>query len=267
VLSGMLLRKTRFFGRTATALIAFGLIICYLFGIGILTLTVMPFAFQMVDQQLMAIDGALGFNWHDDVTALAAYPAFATGLRWVYQSILPQIAFVIVLLAALKHDNDLHRFLAVGMLSMTVSMVIWWLWPSVGPAAYKMVSEQVQISTSLVADAHYGEKMWRYATQGNPVISRASMAGVVAFPSMHIVMMAMVLLFTRKTWAFGPLLVLNATMPMATILQGGHHAIDLVGGMLVFFACVAVVNMAFPDAPGGLGMLRRGRRCRGLALS
>ena len=243
---GVVIRRTRHLGRTSTGMIAFGLIVCFMASAGILTFTTLPFSNPMVDQYLLLADAAIGFSWVESVNHLADYPAFAGALRYIYFSLFPQIAFVIILLSFLKREVDLHRFLMVGFLSMIVTDCIWYLFPSVGPAAYGMVSEEVQQKVQLVANAEYGEKMWRYATQGNLLITGSKMAGVVAFPSMHIVMTAMVLWFTRRTWMFYPLLVLNFLMPVAAVLQGGHHIMDLFGGFLVFFFSVKLANWLIP---------------------
>ena len=243
---GVVIRRTRHLARTATGMIAFGLIVCFMACGGILTFTILPFSNPMVDQYLLLADAAIGFSWVESVNHLADYPAFAGALRYIYFSLFPQIAFVIILLSFLKREVDLHRFLMVGFLSMIATDCIWYLFPSVGPAAYDMVTQEVQQKVQLVANAEYGEKMWRYATQGNLLITGSKMAAVVAFPSMHIVMTAMVLWFTRRTWMFYPLLVLNFLMPVATVLQGGHHIMDLLGGFLVFFFCVKLANLLIP---------------------
>ena len=239
---GLMIRRTRFFGRTATFMIAFGLYWSFLVAYSILTFTVLPFSNPMIDQQLLAADAAIGFSWVGAVNALADYPTVALVLRFVYLSLIPQLVFVIILLSTLKQQVELHRFLMVGLLSFTATLIIWWLFPSVGPAAYGMVSDEVQQKVHLVANAEYGEKMWRYATEGNQVISGSKMEGVVAFPSMHIVLTGMILWFTRNTYMFIPLLVLNFVMPVATVLQGGHHVMDLLGGVVLLYVCIEVAS-------------------------
>lgn len=226
VLIGILIRRTRHLGRTAMCLIALGLNGGFSACSGIFIFTVLPFSNPMVDQQLMAADAVFGFSWLKSVTYLAQYPIIAFALRFVYLSLIPQLLFVIIFLSFLKCEVALHRLLMVGFLSFTAMVGIWWLFPSVGPAAYGMVSEEVQNKVFLIANAEYGEKMWRYATLGNQVISVSKMAGVVAFPSMHIVLTTMVLWFTRGTYMFIPLLILNLAMPIATVLQGGHHIME-----------------------------------------
>ena len=58
--------------------------------------------------------------------------------------------------------------------------------------------------------------------------------GAIAFPSYHIVMAVMVVWFARGTWLFWPALALNLPMIPATLTHGGHHLIDLPGGVVAF---------------------------------
>ncbi len=249
VFVGAFLRKARDMPRTAMGAIGFGLFMCFSASAGIFTFGVLPFVNPMIDQQLLAADAAMGFSWVNFVTAVADYPTIGIALRYVYLSILPQFAFVIVFLSYLNRETDLHRFLTVGFLGLLTSVCVWWLFPSVGPAAYGMVSPEVQQKILLVANADYGTNMALYSTQGVDIITGSKMTGVVAFPSFHIVMTCMVLWFTRQTWMFIPLLVLNATMPIATVLHGGHHVVDLFGGFCVFVFCLWLGTRFVPEAP------------------
>ena len=235
------------------ATIGFGLFMCFLASAGIFTFGVLPFVNPMIDQQLLAADAALGFSWVKFVTAVADYPVIGIALRYVYLSILPQVAFVIVFLSYLNRETDLHRFLTVGFLGLLTCVCVWWLFPSVGPAAYGMVSEEIQQKIQLVANAEYGANMALYSTQGVDIITGAKMTGVVAFPSFHIVMTCMVLWFTRRTWMFIPLLILNATMPVAAVLQGGHHVVDLIGGFCVFGFCLWLGRKFVPETVASQG--------------
>lgn len=247
ILIGVLFRRSGRLARTALGMIAFGLALCFLICFGILTLTILPFANPMIDQHLHAADAALGFVWVDAVIHLADYSNFSAILRFVYLSMFPQLVFVVVLLAYLKREVDLHRFLLVYFLSMTLASAVWWFFPSIGPAAYGTVSAQVHEKISLVANSDYGEKMWRYATEGAGIVARSKMAGVIAFPSMRIAMSSMVLWFSRRTWAFVPMVALNVLMPVATVLHGGHRVVDLFGGYAVLGLCLWLGIRLFPD--------------------
>ena len=225
----------------------FGVFVCFTGSIAIFIFTLFPLVHPLMDTKLIGLDAALGFSWVGFVDFVATLPVTGTGLRYVYLSILPQVVGVIILLSFLNRPVALYRFLSVGIVCMIVTVSFWWLFPSVGPAASGMVSPAAQDRIGLIANAAYGADMRRFALLGVDVITLGEIAGVIAFPSFHMVMACMVLWFTRKTWAFVPLLAVDITMPVATIVHGGHHLVDLFGGVLVFAVCLWVVIRFLPD--------------------
>lgn len=250
VLIGIFIRKTRHMPRLAMGTIGFGLFMCFSGASSIFIFTLFPLSHPLMDPALLALDAKLGFSWVGAVNFIASYyPAVGIALRYVYLSILPQIGGVIVLLSFLNREVNLHRFLTVGFLGLILTIGCWWTFPSVGPAAYGMVSTLAQESIQLNANASYGAYMRQLATEGLPLIAPERIAGVVAFPSFHIVLTCMVLWFTRSTWAFLPLVILNLAMPVATVVQGGHHLVDLIGGFAMFGLSLWITTRLVPEKP------------------
>ena len=248
VLIGIFVRKSRNRPRLALGTIGFGLFMCFSQCSAIFIYTLFPFANPLMDTALLAIDAKLGFSWVATVDYIASnFPDFGIMLRYVYLSILPQVATTIVLLAFLNREVDLHRFLTVGVLGLTLTIAFWWLLPSVGPAAFGMVSKAAQESIRLNASEAYGAYMRQLATVGLPLIRPEDITGVVAFPSFHMVLTSMVLWFTRRTLIFVPVVILNFTMPLATIVQGGHHLVDVFGGLVMFGVCLWLAKQLVPD--------------------
>jgi hypothetical protein len=246
VLIGALLRRAGRLPRVAMGLIGVGLYVCFSMSSAVFIFTLFPFTNPIIDHSLIAIDAAFGFSWVPFVEYVAGFPQFGLALRHIYGTILLQLAAVIFVLSFLRREVELHRFLTVGFVGMVMTDAIWWLFPSVGPAAYGMVSQAAQDNILLVANAEYGTYMAKLSTEGLALINIDSIAGVVAFPSFHIVLTCLVLWFMRGTWAFYPLLVLNLLMPVATVVHGGHHVVDLFGGLAVFAASLWIGNRLVP---------------------
>ena len=246
-LIGAFLRKTGRFPRLAMGTVGLGLYVCFSSCSAIFIFTLFPFVNPMIDQQLIALDAAFGFSWVGFVEYVASYPKIGLALRHVYLTILPQVGFLIVLLSYLRREVVLHRFLTVGFVGMILTDTLWWLFPSVGPAAYGMVSVDAQTNILLVANAAYGAEMRSLATEGLALITPQRITGVVAFPSFHIVLTCLVLWFARGTLAFVPLVILNIPMPVATVVHGGHHLVDLFGGIIVFVVSLKVGNWLIPE--------------------
>jgi hypothetical protein len=246
VLMGVYVRAMRQMQRMALGAIGFGIFAAFSSSIAIFIYTLFPLAHPLIDPSLIAYDAAVGFSWIRFVEFIAGYPVLGIALHYVYLSILPQVVCVIILLSFLNRAVALHRFLASGIVCMIVTVGFWWLFPSVGPAAFGMVSPDIQARISLLANDAYGAEMRRLAADGIDVITPLRITGVIAFPSFHMVMACMVVWFTRRTWAFLPLVLVNGLMIPATIVHGGHHLIDLAGGLVTFTACLWGVTRLIP---------------------
>jgi hypothetical protein len=136
----------------------------------------------------------------------------------------------------LARDLVLHRLLMVGIVTLVVTVAIWWVWPSVGPSAFQTIPEPILAATGLYYDDTYGAYLKHLVEIGPSRISPEVITGVVAFPSYHMVMACMVVWFSRATALFLPAIAANLAMIPATLSHGGHHLIDLVAGVVVFAA-------------------------------
>lgn len=204
--------------------------------------TLFPLANQLIDPALIQIDQSLGYHWPGLVAWLAQHPGIAQGLGYVYHSSLPQILLTIVLLAALSREAALHRFLLVGIVTLIIAVAIWWMVPSVGPSAFQPIAEADRIATGLYYSPAYGQYLRSLVEVGPHQISPEVITGVVAFPSYHMIMALMVVWFTRGTSAFVPAALVNTAMIPATLSHGGHHLVDLIGGLAVFAIGVWIAN-------------------------
>jgi hypothetical protein len=201
-----------------------------------------PLANPLIDPTLLRIDQVLGYDWPGLIAWLAQHPGLSSALAIVYHSSLPQILLTIVVLAALSRDVMLHRFLLVGIVTLILAVAIWWVIPSVGPSAFQPIPEADRLATGLYYSPAYGEFLRTLVEIGPHRISPEVITGVVAFPSYHMIMALMVVWFTRGTVAFLPAALVNTAMVPATLSHGGHHLVDLVGGLAVFALGVWIAN-------------------------
>ncbi|NJS38403.1 MAG: hypothetical protein HC783_04575 [Rhodobacteraceae bacterium] len=234
---GAYVRSRKDTPRLALALIGVAIFMGFTAVSSLFIFTLFPLPRPLIDPWLTRVDALLGYHWPSFVQALAAYPGFAQALGLLYHSSLPQIVLTICLLAALGRTLVLHRFLAVGILTLVAAVAIWWVFPSIGPSGFFAIPEDVRLATGLYFDSDYGAYLRQLVETGPTRISPEVMTGVVAFPSYHMVMACMVVWYTRGTLLFLPALVANALMIPATLSHGGHHLIDLVAGVAVFAGC------------------------------
>ncbi len=166
-----------------------------------------------------------------------------------YFSALPQLAILLLILGLTGRLLAPHRLLLTGMIAGMVSVAIWTLFPSFGPSAVVTLDPDVAARAGLKVTSDYGAALMRMAEDGLGRIERHQMLGAIAFPSMHIVMAALAAWFSRGTWVFWPMAANGVLMLPATALHGGHHMIDLAGGLTVFAFALWAARWLLPDQP------------------
>ncbi len=195
-----------------------------------------PVSGPLLDTQLMAMDAALGYSWPDFVAAIADWPLAARALRYVYVSSLAQLFLLVGYLALSGRDKALDGVLLTGSISLVMTTLVWWIAPSVGPSAFHSIPAETERAMMLVTDAAYGAELRHLVENGLPVITASDIVGTIAFPSYHTVMALLVVWFLRGTPVFLPALLLNSAMVPAILSHGGHHLVDMAGGIAVFAA-------------------------------
>lgn len=239
---GAYIRETKSSPRIALALVGFAIYVGFTAISMVFVFALLPLGRPLVDPVLIIIDGTLGYRWPALVSWFADHPLLGQGLAKVYLSSQLQLIFTILLLSGLARALQLQRFLAVGIITFIISVAIWWVLPSVGPSAFLNVPEKDIIATNLHFTPAYGEVLRGLIQNGPKEINPEVITGIIAFPSYHIIMASMVVFFTRGTPAFIPLAFLNLAMIPATLVHGGHHLIDLLGGFAVFSFGVWIAN-------------------------
>ncbi|MGL4239413.1 phosphatase PAP2 family protein [Tabrizicola sp.] len=244
---GAYVRQVKAAPRIGLALVGLGLFTGFTAVSTICIFALFPLPNPLIDEWLISLDGQLGYHWPGFVAGLAEYPVAAKALGYLYHTSLPQILLLIVILAALSREVALHRFLVVGVLTLVITVSIWWIWPSVGPSGFQKIPEEVRLATGLYFNDQYGAYLRWLVEIGPPRISPEVMTGVVAFPSYHMIMACMVAWFSRHTPVFIPALLASTAMVPATLSHGGHHLVDLLAGIVVFALSVLIANRIVPD--------------------
>lgn len=226
--------------------IATGLFVLFTIAASILNYLLFPLATPTIDVILTRIDSLFGYHWPDFVAAVGTMPWLGTILARIYLSSLPQLVLVVILLGFMEKPVALHRFLLTGMIGATLSIAIWWLAPSFGPSTMYDIPDALADRIDLVVRNDYGAELQRLAVEGSSLITARDTLGVIAFPSFHTVMALMAVWFTWATFLRIPFLVVNILMVPAILAHGGHHLIDLAGGVAVFFLALGVAGLLVP---------------------
>lgn len=234
------------FPRLSATLIALGFYPIYASLLALVTYMQFPFQRPLIDPLLLRIDAALGYDWVAGVTWLADYPAISQILARVYVSALPQLAILLLVLGLSGRVMALHRLLLTGMIAGIGLVVFWTLFPSFGPAAFLVLDPEVAARARVLVSNEYGAELMRLAEEGIGRVEKHQLLGTVAFPSFHIVMGILAFWFARGTWLVWPTAVTGMLMVPATALHGGHHAVDLIGGGILFALALAITRQLLP---------------------
>ncbi|MES5046709.1 phosphatase PAP2 family protein [Rhizobium nepotum] len=242
---GQFYRKSGRDLRIAAALISGGLFILFTLVASVFNYMFLPVAFPAIDDVLFRVDAALGYSWPDIVLWAATNPWIGTILFFVYATSLPQLLVIVITLGFTGKERMLHHFLVTGVLGAFTSIVFWIFFPTFGPSAYVQLPQWVSQTIPLAVDNAYGQELSRLITGGVSYLSPKSVLGLIGFPSFHIFMAAMSAWFVPRHWlVMAVILPVNLLMPLAVLVQGGHHLSDVFGGLVAFaIVCAASARL------------------------
>ncbi|GHC47329.1 hypothetical protein GCM10007315_06380 [Gemmobacter tilapiae] len=242
IVLGVYARRYKASPRLGLCAIGVGLFMSFCAFAAIFIFSLFPLPHPLVDSGLMAVDAQLGYDWGGFVRGLAEYPALGIALGRIYDTALVQVALLIVILGLMGRETDLHRMLLVGMAALGLAVGCWWLWPSIGPAAYIQIAAETAARIHLVVDSEYGAKLVQLVERGPDRIGPDTIIGVVAFPSYHMVMALLVAWYSYRTMFFGLFALASLAMIPATLSHGGHHLVDVLAAVVLFLFCEIVAR-------------------------
>ena len=200
---------------------------------GILIHQHMPRPEPVLTEALLKMDLWFGYDWPKAVDWVASVPFLGTFLRWVYFSSFFQIALLMIVLAYARRNRDLDAMMFTNALALIFVFIIWQGFPNLSQSTYFPIPVETAAAASLVTHSAYGAAILELAQNGLPIVSMDRILGAVAFPSYHMVMCALVVVFARGTTLFWPYLIINIIMIPAILIHGAHHIADIFGGIVV----------------------------------
>jgi membrane-associated phospholipid phosphatase len=242
---GHVYRHTGRDARIGLALTGAGLFTLASLATGMLSYLLVPFVGDRIDPWLIRVDGQLGFDWPSFVEWMSHHPTVTQALAPVYASSLPQLVLVVLVLGFGGRTALLHRFLLTGMVGALGTILVWAVLPSSGPSAFLELPAGVLERVRLVVEPSYGAELNRLMNDGALSIPPRQVLGLIGFPSFHTVMAFMAVWFIpRRSLLFWPVLVVNVAMAPAILLHGGHHLVDVLGGIAMFFVALHIAVRA-----------------------
>lgn len=180
-------------------------------------------------------------------------------MSFIYLSSIFQILAIMFALSFSNRTHELGKFLVTGILGTLICIAVWFFFPSFGATSVYDLPDDVLARMPILVGPEYGKHLVKLSVEGIKLVSPEATNGAVGFPSFHTTMALMCVIFTRPFKKVWPVVVaLNILMVPCIVIQGGHHLIDLIGGIAVFFVAYTgsiklMRKISTPDAKLGSG--------------
>jgi hypothetical protein len=190
-------------------------------------------AMPLQDELFLSLDRWLGVDWLAFVHYVDDRPSLAKWLVEAYATMTAQIIAPVILLVALERIGELRIYLLAFAIALTATIVI---------AAFLPASSAVTlVDDSSFHALHFGgrtplDHLARLREAGPLNLENSTIGGLLSFPSFHAVVGALTPLCLRSVRpVFYFLCVVDAALLVGTVTEGGHYAVDPIGGVAVAY--------------------------------
>lgn len=243
LLTGVFYRVSRPDARLSSLCIAAAILVAFSNLGSLFNYLLLPLDRPRHDELLMHIDALMGYRWEGFVSGMLNFPALSKFLAMVYLTSLPQMLIVTLALGLRGDIRRLETFVLATVGSGLAAVLFWYAFPTSGPSSFVSISDETANKLGLVVTSGYGAHLNSLYMNGPSSISPDQILGLIAFPSYHFVMAGLALWGVwRIDWLRWPFVALNTAMMPAILLHGGHHFIDLFGGMALFAVSISTAR-------------------------
>jgi membrane-associated phospholipid phosphatase len=192
-------------------------------------------ALPLIDEQLIAIDHALGFDWKTYIAWVNRYPLLADILSFSYTSAGPQMLLVLIALFFTRQTLHIQRFTVLFVIGSLLTLILANLLPAV--AGYIHYDIDISAYPNLHPAAERAHEAVIFGMRDHSMnVFSFPVKGIVTFPSFH---STVAILLIYACWPIALLryisIPLNLLVLMSTPVDGGHYFIDVIGGVAIAF--------------------------------
>ncbi|MDM9647917.1 phosphatase PAP2 family protein [Rhizobium sp. S163] len=225
--------------REGTTCVAYGFLLTP--PIALATYLAIRLDLPLQDQNLAALDAALGFDWHYVIGVVDGHPALAIILNVAYGTFALQLLLWPLLLAIAGHTKRAHVMVAsFAVICFLSSLISVWT-PAVGTYSYYGFDGSLLKSLNPLYGYDFLDQFNAVREDANFVWSVEASKGILTFPSVHA---AVAFLCAWAAWSLTPVrypvIALNVAMACSAVTNANHYAVDVVAG-----CAVAMVSIAF----------------------
>lgn len=202
----------------------------------VLSYLVTSFNFPLIDPYLVKSDALLGFDWLSYAGYVHRTPWLSMISSIVYVTTITQIALCVIALGMSGNITRGRQLGAAVIFSGLICVLTAGILPSAGALGYLRPGAEFFANSAPIVDLEYKQVFFDLRSGAARFISLDNLHGLVAFPSYHGTLSALVVI---SLWAFRfwrwPALALNFCVLLATPVDGGHHLTDALAGVGVAF--------------------------------
>lgn len=199
-------------------------------------------AAPLADSLFVAADGRLGFYWPLWIGWVDSHPLFRLCLALAYASLLPQFAGSLVYLPLTGRAERMIELAMITVLALIPALLCVRFVPALGAfAVFGMTDRAMYLPTMLAL--RDGAAVLDVSYNG---------AALINFPSFHAIWaLGLVYIHRANRWMTIAVAALNALVLASVLSEGGHYLVDLITGVVVFAAVIAVVRVLMPRLSEG----------------
>lgn len=189
--------------------------------------------YPLLDADFDTMDKALGFDWLSFYQFVEGEAWLSTILKIAYDSLLPQIAILVLYLSSLGKHNQSYELWWSAVIALTATALLSGLFPAAGTFAHYGVG--IDRAVHLV---HFHQ----LREGAHIVYAIPQMQGIITFPSYHVVLAILLTNAFSNTKLFLVAGAFNIVMLIATPIYGGHYLVDMIAGAVIAVASLWCVR-------------------------
>ncbi|BAM89143.1 hypothetical protein S58_31450 [Bradyrhizobium oligotrophicum S58] len=201
-----------------------------------------------IDAELAKWDRAAGVDLPAVIAWAADHPSWSHLLSIAYESSFLLLFGAALLLAVMRRFDQLWILTFVFTTTIIVCASVSVIWPAKGAFAFFEYPASLLEHLPTGAGTYHLLKLEYFRNNVSPLLSFANLQGVVTFPSFHCCLALMIIFATwHLKWLLPISLSWNALAITSTLPIGGHYAIDLPCGVVLWLvATLIAVAMISP---------------------
>lgn len=208
----------------------------YIFVLGVLFA---PFSYisvslnlPLIDGWLARLDNVIGFNWLGWLVFVDSVPFLSAVLTLSYHSVGPLAVVLILTLGLTGRKKALGEFALLFAVTMVVVLVLSALFPALGAFLYYRPRLDLLPTISDAAAVYHAPAYEGLRDGSLRIVDLSDIKGFVTFPSFHT---AAALIVAHGFRAIRPMYIFSSLLAVAVLIStlsvGGHHLVDVFGGI------------------------------------